>query len=631
MRARRVPDPSRAAPSELNPLLAEDRAHGLRLLDEGRAVEAIDALRRALKHDAGDVAALGGLAVALYRAGRVREAVARMRQRVRLRPDVASFHHDLGLALAKLDDADDAVAAFERAVALAPDFVAARVDLADALVRRGSFDAADAHYRRAIALDPGWSVPRTNLAASLMARGRPDEAIVLYREALDRDPTDVEAANGLGCASLEAGRVDEAVQRLRAASTAAPDHVATKINLGRALRQSGDVDAAIAVHRDATTIAPDVADGWDALAQDLLEADDLDGAIAAARRAVTAAPRRALLHVHLGNALADAGRPADAIVAYRDALRLRSDLAIARWNLALAELSLGDFARGWKDYEARWDCADFPSPRRRFDAARLTRLADAKGRTVLVHAEQGLGDTIQFARLVPRLAAAGVRTIVAVPTPLERLLVERAGVGPVVSLDAPPPTVDFHVPLMSVPLLLGAIAPDGADVPYVRAAPRVRVAGDRRRIGLAWAGGTTHANDRRRSLALRDLAPLLDAVDVEWVGLQRDIRASDADALERLRDAHPGLVRGTTLADFADTAALIDSLDLVVAVDTAVAHLAGAMGRPVWILLPFAADFRWLQARDDSPWYPSARLFRCPAPGRWDAVVADVVRALASG
>ncbi len=624
----------------MNPPNDDDRAHGLRLLDEGKPDEAIEALRRALKRDAHDVAALGGLAAALYRAGRFREAVARMRQRVRLQPDVPGFHHDLGLALSRLDEVGDAITAFERALALAPGFVAAHVDLADLLFRRGSTVAAEPHYRRAIELDATWSVPRANLAALMLTGGRIDDALVLYREALERDPTDVEAANGLGSALIESGRPVEAVERLQAASMAAPHHVRTKLNLGRALRLSGEVAAATRVHRELTDTVPTDADGWDELAQDLLAVDDFDAAIAASRRAVAAAPRRALLHAHLGNVLADAAQPTKAIAAYRDALRLKPDLAIARWNLALAELTVGDFARGWKDYEARWDCADFPSPRRRFDAPRLARLADAVGRTVLVHAEQGLGDTIQFVRLVPALAAAGARTVLAVPDALVRLFEDRGDFGHVIPLDTPSPSIDFHVPLMSLPLLLGRVEPEGKTVPYLRwqtVGRRVDLdpangsnaaIARRRRIGIAWSGATTHANDRRRSLPLTSVASLLARVDVEWIGLQKDIRPTDVEPFDALCVANPGLAQSTTAVDFAATADVIDTLDLVIAVDTSVAHLAGAMGRPVWILLPFAPDFRWMLDRDDSPWYPTARLFRCPAPDRWDAVVDAVARAL---
>ncbi len=613
--------------TRLDPTLEEDRARGLRLLDDGKPDEAVVALRRALQRDARDVATLGGLAVALHRAGRVREAVARMRQRVRLRPDVPGFHHDLGLALVELGEAAEAIAAFERAVALQPDFVAARVALADALLRRGAFDAAEPHYRRAIALDAAWSVPRTNLAALMIARRRIDEALALYREALDRDPTDVEAANGLGCALMETGRLPEAVERLRAAADAAPAHVATRLNLGRALRMSGDVDAAIATHRALTGSAPAYADAWDELAQDLLAVDALDEAVAAARRAVDAAPRRAMLHAHLGNALADAGRPADALVPYRQALRLDPRLAIARWNLALAELTVGDFMQGWKDYEARWECADFPSPRRRFDVPPLSRLGDAVGRTVLVHAEQGFGDTLQFVRLVPLLREAGARTITAVPAPLRRLLTERGDAGPVVSFGETPPPFDLHIPMLSLPLLLGAAEPHGAAVPYLRSRAPERV-GARRRVGIAWSGARTQTNDRRRSLRLARLASTMDRDDVEWVGLQKEVRPSDAEAFAALAGRHPSLADGTALGDFADTADVVDTLDLVITVDTSVAHLAAAMGRPTWILLHFAADFRWGVDGDRTSWYPTARLFRCATPGGWDDVLDAVSRAL---
>lgn len=292
---------------------------------------------------------------------------------------------------------------------------------------------------------------------------------------------------------------------------------------------------------------------------------------------------------------------------------------------------LGDFVRGWQEYEHRWTLSENHGRQREFAAPRWQG-GELAGRTLLLHAEQGLGDTLQFVRYAPLLVRRGARVIVLCQPPLKRLLMEMEGIS-VVADDEPLPEFDLQLPLLSLPRAFGTtLATIPAEVPYLRADPvDVRAWGrklddkDHFKIGLVWAGNRRHLNDRNRSCTLDAFAPLAAVSGIRLYSLQKDAAAAEiqnAPATMRLVDV------GKELVDFADTAAAITCLDLVITVDTAVAHLAGALARPAWLLLPFAPDWRWMLAREDSPWYPSLRLFRQNQAGDWSGVLTAVMNAL---
>jgi hypothetical protein len=333
-----------------------------------------------------------------------------------------------------------------------------------------------------------------------------------------------------------------------------------------------------------------------------------------------------------GVALQALNRHAEAIASFDRALALAPDYADAHFNRSLARLAIGDYRAGQLEYEWRW---------KRTGAAplRLNRplwLGETPlaGKTILLHAEQGLGDTIQFVRYVPRLAAAGAKVVLEVHPELKAPLSRVPGAAAVIGRGEPRPAFDLHCPLGSLPLACKTEpASVPADIPYLAAEParverwRERLAAlDPPRIAIVWAGNAAHANDRNRSLPFAKLAPLWANSRARFVGLQRDLRAGDAPLLQ----GAPVLHLGSELADFDDTAAVLAGCDLLIAVDTAVAHLAGALGRPLWVLLPFSADWRWTKDSDRSPWYPSARLYREARPGGWDDVIARVARDLAA-
>ena len=344
-------------------------------------------------------------------------------------------------------------------------------------------------------------------------------------------------------------------------------------------------------------------------------------------RAIALAPGHAPAHTNRGVALAALNRFAEAREAYDRALALAPGDARARYNRGLARLVQGDLAGGFRDHEARWTGSDTQRGPRELGAPQWNG-EDISGRTILLHAEQGLGDAIQFARYVPMVATLGANVVLEVHAPLVPLLAQLEGAARAIELGSPLPRFDVHCPLMSLPLAFGTTLDSiPSAVPYLRAPPghlerwRARLGpATRPRVGLAWSGSLTLKNDRNRSIALERFARLR-ALHLDFVALQKDLRDVDRPALA----AGPALAQfPAELADFRDTAALVDLMDIVVTVDTSIAHLAGALAKPVWLLLPFSPDWRWLLERADSPWYPTMRLWRQPRPGDWDAVLGEV-------
>jgi|HubBroStandDraft_1064217.scaffolds.fasta_scaffold00055_12 tetratricopeptide (TPR) repeat protein len=475
-----------------------------------------------------------------------------------------------------------------------------------------------------------------NEALAFHRQGRFDEAESRYKKLTWREPSSAAGFHGLGALRLYQDRPAEGRDYLARAVTLDPGSAAIACALGAALTQLKEFDGAEAELRRALALDPGLAEAHNNLSILLLRALRPAEAVESSRQAVRLQPGSADMAINLGKALRDSGRPAEALAAFETAVRLAPELAEAHFAVATLQLAQGDFAAGWAGFEWRLRLPGF-----RFAIPDLGKPGwqgeELDGRTILLHAEQGLGDTLQFLRYVPLVAARGARVILLVQPALRRLLTGLAAVEQVVGFGDTLPDYDLHCPLMRLPRRFGtrpdSIPPIGAEL----SAPaedealwrsRLGPADGRTRIGLVWAGNPAHANDYNRSAPLAALAPLLARSDVHWVSLQRDVPEGDAAVLA----AHPATMQtGAALTDLAVTAGLIAGLDLVVSVDTAAAHLAGVMGRPVWLLLPFAPEWRWLGTRGDSPWYPTARLFRQPKPGDWAGLVREVETALASG
>jgi tetratricopeptide (TPR) repeat protein len=536
-------------------------------------------------------------AVILHRQGRIEEAARLYQAVLQSEPKEFDALHFLGLIRLRQGHADEAQKLLRRALNQQPGSAEANNSLGQILAALGRWEEARARYEKALAAKPDAAPVRNNLGIALSELGRHAAAVTEYRRAIALDPTDAAAMGNLGLALTALGRDDEAIASYEQALTAKPGFAEAELNLG---------NAHLALGRPAAAL------GW-------------------YEQAVRHASTDARMHNNLGRALQALNRHEAALASYAEAATLAPDYAGAQWNLALAHLALGNFAEGWAGYEWRWRDGEL-TPRAL--PAPLWTGGDLTGKTLLVHAEQGLGDTLQFARYLPLLAARGARVVFEAQRPLLPVLASLRGVGDLVAAGERLPPFDLQVPLLSLPGIFATTLDSiPRDIPYLRApAERVAVwrvalaALPRPRIGLVWAGRPGNRNDRQRSLSLGDLAPLLDLPDASIVSLQTELRDGDAALLQR----HPGVtLLGERLHDFADTAAVMGELDLVVSVDTAAAHLAGALGCALFLLLPFSAEWRWLRQREDSPWYPTPRLFRQPPPGDWEAVVAQVVAAVA--
>jgi len=444
---------------------------------------------------------------------------------------------------------------------------------------------------------------------------------------------DVDALVRNALAHLEAGRGDEAERLLYRALALQPESAEIHNNLGNVLRSAGRLDVAIEAYRSAIALAPGLAEAHFNLGLAILRRGDAPGARQCFRAALQARPGLADAHLNLGFLLEEEGDHAGAIAAYRGAIAADPGLVEAHVNLGMQLLLRGEYAEGWAEYEWRlrypeYSGADLAKSAGRWDGAALA------GRSILLDAEQGFGDAIQFLRYVPLVAERGGRVLVRCAHELAALAASVPGVAATIPRGGSLPPFDAYCPLPSLPLVFGtSFETIPARVPYLRADPeqaerwKQRLAGDTAqcRIGLVWASQSKHRTAADKSLPLAALAPLAAMAGVRFYGLQKGEAASQAKhppagmRIENLSDE---------LRDFSDTAAAVANLDLVISVDTAVAHLAGAMGRPAWTLLKFAPDWRWLLEREDSPWYPTMRLFRQQKPADWSPVIDALVGAL---
>jgi Tfp pilus assembly protein PilF len=465
--------------------------------------------------------------------------------------------------------------------------------------------------------------------------GRLREAEPLYRQVLSSQPKNTDALFLLGLITQSTRRFAESVEFFQRAVEANPKSAKYFVNLGLSLGGMGlgrTADATAAL-RSAVAIDPNIPEAWANLGNELGNDHQYDEAMVCYQKALKLRPDFADAHCNLG-ALLQKTLPTlePAIAAYEKAITIQSDFALAHWDLGLALLLRGDYPRGLAEYEWRWKTETVVVPRKfpqpRWDGG------DLGGKTILLHAEQGFGDTIHMARYVPLVAARGGRVILECQPPLSRLLQSLNSVQQIIPAGQQLPAFDVHCPLLTLPLVFKTtVETIPAAVPYLRADKEPsrqwsnRLPPDIRRplIGLVWAGRPENKNDRNRSMRLQDFAPLGGIQDARFVSLQLGPSA------DQLRQPPPGLELldfAGELRDFADTAALVAHLDLVIAVDTAVAHLAGALAKPVWILIPTMPDWRWMLGREDSPWYPTMRIFRQKTRGDWTDVMARVKREL---
>jgi len=606
-------------------------SHGNALRELGRIDEAIAAYRRAVELEPTLALAHFNLATLLEAADRFDEAAEAAARAAHLDPRDADAVCGRANCLQRLARVDEALAQYDHALSLDPANADAVSNRAALLQRLGRLDEAVAGYQRALALRPDHLDAWLNLGHALRKSGRPAEACHAYGRALAARPGHLETLLHLGQTLLELDQTDEALACFSAAFTVDPRSNTARFGRGRALLAGGHYEQAVQLYQEIDAEQP----GTDSVQNDLgialMWAERYEESLRRFDSILARNPRRADALMGRANVLARQGRYQEALPLYDVAMQLEPEFAKNRWNRALCRLMLGDFAEGWRDFEYRLSDPAIAGPLRNLPAPRWSGQSEVRDRNLFLYAEQGLGDTIQFLRYVPMLVGAGARVIVEVPAPLASLCRRSVPQGvTVVEPGTPAPDFELHCPLMSLPHAFGTtLETVPATIPYLRAGPeRVEVwrsrLGDARgpRIGLAWSGKARP--NRRRSIPL-DLMRPLETRGFELIGLQNEILESDLEALGLM----PSLrYFGEAIGDFDDTAALATLCDLVISVDTSAAHLAGALGRPLWILLPLSPDYRWMLGREDSPWYPTARLLRQTVAGDWATVVGQVLERL---
>jgi len=586
----------------LKPDWAEAQCNrGRVLLDLGRPDAALPCFETALRLKPDLVDALNGQGNALVALRKPEQALPPLARALRLQPANAPALFNLGVALTRIGKYPEALASYERAITVNPRYVQAYANCGALLHKLKLFGDALANCDRAIALDPGHANAWITRGSVLHDLARYEEALAGYDRAIEADPSRDDAW-------MSRGVVLERLVRL---------------------------DDALASHDRAVAINPSNAMAWTSRGNTLLVQGRIDEALASHDRALALDPNAGNTSINKGVALLHAGRPLEALAYLDRALSRDPNAAKARFSKSLIDLLLGNFSEGWRGYEARFEARE---DHRAFTRPRWTGSEPLAGKTLLVHAEQGLGDNIQFVRYAARVGRSA-RVVLEVPPALIRLFNGLEGVAQIVCAGDQLPDFDFHCPLLSLPLAFGTTmetipkaVPYLAGDPSAIAAWRHRLAPlSGRKVGLVWAGNpgetaATRAVDQRRSMTLAQLHPLAGVAGVSFVSLQKGEPATQA------RPAPAGFVIQDwtdELDDLADTAALIEALDLVISVDTSVVHLAGALGKPVWMFNRFDSEWRWLLEREDSPWYPSLRQFRQPRPGDWASVVTRMAGELA--
>jgi tetratricopeptide (TPR) repeat protein len=580
-----------------------------------------------------DFDALLALALGQHRAGRLDEAAAAYQQMLLLWPDVPELHINLGVVLKNQGKLDEAAEQYRQALALGPNLADAHNNLGNILRQQGKLDQAAARFEQAIALRPDYAEAHNNLGVIFWHQNKLDEAVARYQQALALKPNFAEAHNNLGNAFMQQGQFDQALAQFEQAIALRPNYAEAHANLGNLLLALGKSDEAAARYLHALAVQPGYADAHYNLGSLRLNQGKLDEAAAHYQQALALLPDHAHALRNLAVALRDQRKLDEARQVFQRLEALQPDLPEGQLGQAGCHLIQGDYQRGWPAYESR---LRMPGVLPQLNLPRWTGQS-LTGRSLLLLAEQGLGDTLHFVRYARLLKLGGARIVLACPSALGRLLASQPDLDELFILGSAHelPPCDFYLPLLSAPAAFHTDAATiPAKIPYLAADPALTAHWRRElaelpgiKIGIAWQGARDYHADPWRSIPLAQFAPLARLPGVRLVSLQKGFGSEQiatvdfpvVDLSGRLDEA---------AGPFMDTAAVIAGLDLVVGPDTAIAHLAGALGAPIWIALQFSPNWRWLLDRDDSPWYPTARLFRQTTLGQWPDVFERIASAV---
>ena len=560
-----------------------------------------------------DFDTLHALGVTALAQGNPEKAISLLSQAVELNPNNVYVHSNLGSVFRRLNRLEEALVCHDRALQIQPDYAVAYYNRGNVFLDLQQYQEALANYNRAVEINPQYAEVYYNRGKVLQSLDLHAEALASYEQLLKFKPNELAGLNNRGNVLVDLLQFEEALMSYDQALSLKPDYVTAWNNRGNVLQYLNRHTEAIASYDRALALQPDLSEA----------------------------------SMNRGNALRSLNRHSAALDSYHHALRFRPDYAEAHFNESLCRLLIGDFAQAWQQYEWRWKSQQLAASKHHFSQPLWLGQEPLQGKTILLHAEQGLGDTIQFCRYAKLIARKGATVLLGVQATLKPLLGNLEGVDKVLAIGEPLPAFDYHCPLLSLPLALQT-RPDTipADVPYLRAHPEKIASWQARlqremplsqaphlKVGLVWAGRTRKESknidlmltDKRRSLRLAQLAPLGQVKGISFYSLQKGEGAHEAQnppvelsIIDYTADLH----------DFTDTAAFIMNLDLVISVDTSVVHLAGALGKSVWLLNRFDTCWRWMLDKEDSPWYPTMQVFRQQQYGDWDGVIESVIYAL---
>lgn len=638
------------------------RLSGMLEIQTGRYQEAVDLFDRAIAIDQSNANIYSNRGVALKNLKFFEAALDSYDQAIRVNPNYSEAHNNRGNLLHKMKRLAEALFSFDEAIRLKADYAEPHYNRGNVLYELGKSDAALKSYVQATLINPSY-VDAYNAWGNLHQRmKRFEEALECYGHAIRIQPNHLDALNNRGVALKELGRFDEALASYDDVIRVSPFYAEAYSNRGITYQRLGRLAEAMADYDQAIQINPGFAQAYSNRGDALQELKRLDEALVNYEHAIRINPSFAEAYNNHGNTLRTLKRFDEALASYGHAVSIKADypdahsnkavllkelkrlveardsfdqallidpdFVAANWNQSLFLILTGDYLRGWEQYEWRFKNEELKESYYKFPQLAWRGQEDISGKKLLIHGEQGFGDVIQFCRYLPYVKALGAHIIFEVTKPLVSFVSSLKCEMIVIARGEPLPVFDAYCPVMSLPFVFKTtVETIPSQIPYLYS-DQIKVANwqrrlglkDRVRIGVVWSGSKSHANDMNRSLPLDKLLPLF-SLPVEWHSLQKEYQQSDLEALNQ----NPQILQHQNdLNDFADTAALIQCMDLVISVDTSVVHVAGAIGKPVWILLPYNPDYRWLLEREDSPWYPSARLFRQESFYDWTEVIQSV-------
>lgn len=624
-RSKFFPNKSQVRVNDVNALIQQGmQEHQAGHLDKAKKIYDIILGKDPLNYDA-----LNLSGVILLQLNDPTGAISLIERAINVLPNQAMAHVNHGLALDKLEKLNLAIDCFDRAISLNPNFAEAYNNKGITLKKLNRFEEALSAYEQAISLKDNYAVAYSNLGNVLRELQRYEDALPYFKRAIDINSNYAEAYSNLGVTLCELGRFEEALLNHDRAISLVPSFAEAYTNRGITLEKLNRFNEALASHNMAIDIRPDYADAFANKGVVLAVMGSYDEAINSYRHALEIMPTHIKSLSNLGVAYKETMKFDLAMESYNHAIQLNENYADAFWNKSLLLLLLGDYANGWALYEWRWKRNEFAQYRRKFSKPLWIGEPSIVGKSIFLYSEQGLGDTIQFCRYAKLLQNLGAKVFLEVPSQLFRLLKSLDGVEQLIESGNVLPNYDFYCPLLSLPL---ALSKTYKSIPKTRKYIHAEkgklsiwseILGEKKqlRVGLVWSGNSSHANDQKRSLLLNDFMQYLPS-GVDYVSLQKEVRLYDIDTLKLNQIRH----FGDQIVDFSDTAALCELMDLVVSVDTSVAHLSGAMGKDTFVLLPYIPDWRWLLTRNDSPWYSTIRLFRQNSDRKWAPVLQEVAK-----